>query len=338
MLQIIHARLANLRYLNLVLLVSITLSVTFTIYSCNEDGLESIGNTVEMSSNLSDYGIFQGDPKELVPTVDYHLYELSTELFTDYAEKQRLIKLPAGYSMAALDNGLPDFPDGTILVKTFYYYNDKRDSSKGKKIVETRLEIKAGSKWNVNTYLWNQEQTDALLVTVGLNKTINWIDQYGKGRVIAYHIPSTRECTTCHHSSGVITPIGPKLRNLNIDVVRNGETINQLAHFSTLGLLSGANDPGSIATLPDWTSEAYSLDERARAYLDVNCAHCHNPNGIAAEERLNFNYETNYGDTRISKRKDAIIDNMQRGRMPRIGTSIVHEEGLALIRSYIHSL
>jgi uncharacterized repeat protein (TIGR03806 family) len=266
------------------------------------------------------------------------LYELATELFTDYAKKQRLIKVPQGYTMAGLNGGLPDFPDGTILVKTFYYYNDTRDHARGKKIIETRLEIKSNSTWNVSTYLWNEQQTDATLITTGLNKTINWIDQQGNGKVISYHIPSNRECSTCHNSSGKIIPIGPKLRNLNIEVTRNAAAINQLTHLYNSGILDEVADPASISVLPDWESGSYPLQERARAYLDVNCSHCHNSSGVAADAKLNLNYETSFGNTNIGDKKNAIVNKMKRGQMPRIGTSIVHEEGLELIRSYINSL
>lgn len=318
-------------------LLFIVIVFSILLSSCNEDGLKPASNNIEMNPKLSDYNIFQDGAAELIPSADFHLYELSTELFTDYAEKQRLIKVPAGYTMTATDDGLPDFPDGTILVKTFYYYNDKRDPAKGKKIIETRLEIKSNAKWNVSTYLWNEQQTDAVLITTGLNKTINWIDQQGEGKVISYHIPSSRECSTCHNSSETIIPIGPKLRNLNIEVTRNATAINQLKHLSNSGILDAA-DPTSIPVLPGWQDTTYPLKERGRAYLDVNCAHCHNARGVAADSKLIFSYETSFGNTNIDGKKKAIVNKMKSGQMPRIGTSIVHDEGLELIREYINSL
>ncbi|MCP2937417.1 hypothetical protein NK983_32460, partial [Salmonella enterica subsp. enterica serovar Typhimurium] len=83
---------------------------------------------------------------------------------SDYAEKQRLIKIPVGTKINALDDGLPNFPDGSIIVKTFYYYNNKKDTARGKRIMETRLLIKHVGKWNAATYIWNQDQTDAKLI------------------------------------------------------------------------------------------------------------------------------------------------------------------------------
>lgn len=325
------------RYRPAILFLTITSFSSLLISSCNEDGLMPVNNNIQMLPKLSSYNIFHGDPSALTPDQDFHLYELATELFTDYAEKQRLIKLPQGYQMTARDGGLPDFPDGTMFVKTFYYFNDKRDPSRGRKIIETRLIIKSDSKWNAGVYLWNDKQTDAALVTTGLNKTVNWIDQQGNGNVISYHIPSNRECATCHNSSGRIIPIGPKLRNLNIDITRNATTINQLVYFFDSGILNAA-DPASIPVLPAWHSGTYTLNERARAYLDVNCAHCHNPDGVASNTKLIFSYETPIGNTNIKERKNAIRNQFESGGMPRIGTSIVHEEGLELIRTYIESL
>lgn len=309
----------------------------FLFGTCDDDRLVHIANTLEMNQDLSGYAIFQGDPVDLMPAEDFHVYELATELFTDYAEKQRLIKLPAGFTLKANGEGLPDFPEGTILVKTFYYYNDKRDPSNGKKVIETRLEIKSNGRWNVGTYLWNKDQTDATLITTGINKTINWIDDQGNGRVIAYRVPSNNECATCHQASGQIIPIGPKLRNLNMDVERNAIEVNQLQHLQQTGILDGV-DPISIPSLPRWKNTSEPLDRRARAYLDVNCAHCHNANGIASGTKLVLNYDTPYQGTDIGDRRNAIVSNMERGSMPRLGTSIVDDEGLELIRAYIKNL
>ena len=109
--------------------------------------------TVSFESKLSDYNIFEGTPSALKPTDDFELLELSSSLFTDYAHKQRLIKVPKGFKIFKLRDGTLDFPDGTILTKTFFYYDDDRDTSLGKRIIETRLLIKESGTWNVATYL-----------------------------------------------------------------------------------------------------------------------------------------------------------------------------------------
>ena len=318
------------------LTVSLVLAVLY-IPACKKDNLTGIDNVAELLPLLSDYQIFQGNASDLNPATGFLLYELSSPLFSDYAEKQRLLKLPAGKKMLANDNGLPDFPEGTILVKTFYYYHDKRDITKGKIIIETRLLIKSVHSWNVGTYLWNEEQTDARLVTAGLNKTVNWISENGKPMVISYHVPANRECTSCHHSENTIVPIGPKIRNLNRDIIRNGVPVNQLSYLQHEKKLDTLV-PSSFEQLPNWEDESQTLDKRARAYLDVNCAHCHNKHGFAAQSNVYFDYGLSFQETKIADKKTGIINILTKGDMPKLGTTLIDKEGLALVKTYVESL
>jgi uncharacterized repeat protein (TIGR03806 family) len=291
------------------------------------------GYTGMLLPRISDYNIFTGDPVALVPGNGFRLYELATGLFTDDAEKQRLIKVPAGQAITAKDDALPRFPDGTILVKTFYYFNDKRNISKGKRLIETRLLIKNNGQWLGGTYVWNAEQTDALLTTSGSNTSITWIDEQSNTKKIAYHIPAARDCAGCHNANNSLMPVGPKMRNLNRDVVRNNKTVNQLQYLQEAGILNAVN-PDRFSKLPNWQNEAYPLPERVRAYLDVNCAHCHSDEGSCARSAVRFGWEMSFADTRISTKKNRIISLMEKGRMPRTGTAIVDTEALSLIRKY----
>jgi uncharacterized repeat protein (TIGR03806 family) len=313
--------------------------ILFSTYleSCNKDGLTHIENTISFYPRLSDYNIFQGNPSDLIPAADFQMYELATPLFTDYAEKQRLIKIPAGLKMSAIDEGLLIFPEGTMIVKTFFYYNDKRDATKGKEMIETRLLIKSGPGWSVATYVWDKNQKEALLLTTGLNTTVNWIDDKGVGHVISYHIPSVNECATCHQSANTIIPIGPKLRNLNRMVYRNYNNINQLLYFYQTGILDSL-DPHLYTALPDWQDPDQSQEQRARAYLDVNCAHCHNEKGFASDVGLHLAFEKSLDASNIRNKKTVMLERMKEGTMPKLGTSIVHTEGLELIKAYLNSL
>ena len=284
--------------------------------------------------HLSDYKIFAGEPAALIPGNGFQLYELATGLFTDYAEKQRLIKLPAGKTMLAVNDGLPQFPDSTILVKTFYYFNDKRDTAKGKRLIETRLLVKNNGQWLAGTYVWNETQTDAVLVSKGASVPVSWIDDNANRNTISYRIPSTKDCASCHNSNNVLMPVGIKIRNLNREVVRNGKSINQLQYLQNTGVMN-AVDAARFSQLPDWQNEKYAMTERVRAYLDVNCAHCHSDKGSCASSALRFGWEIPFSDTRINNKKDRIIKMMEKGRMPRIGTTIIDKEALALIKKYL---
>lgn len=318
------------------IVVAIVAIISSMVYmqSCNkENWLISIPNNLQLKNNLSEYQIFQGSPSDLSPTNGFHLYELSTQLFTDYAEKQRLIKLPSGTVLQPTDDNLPQFPEGTILVKTFFYYKDKRNLQLGKKIIETRLLIKHEGKWNVGTYKWNETQTDATLITTGFDEAIAWKDEYGATKNISYHIPNTTECNTCHQSDKISLPIGPKLRNLNRDVIRNGSTINQLLYLQNQGIFHSIN-PADYSKLPDWQNTSNTIEQRARAYMDVNCAHCHNDNGVCKRIVFRPAYETPFGKTYLTNYKKLIIIDMEKKSMPKLGTTITHAEGIEILKQY----
>jgi uncharacterized repeat protein (TIGR03806 family) len=284
--------------------------------------------------NISDYNIFSGEPVALTPHNGFQLYELATGLFTDYAEKQRLIKVPQGTTITAMHDGLPQFPDGTILVKTFYYFTDKRNVSAGKRLIETRLLIKKNGQWMAGTYVWNKEQTDAVLTTGGVKTSVSWIDEKANSRTISYRVPATKDCASCHNANNALLPVGIKVRNLNREVVRNNASINQLQYLQNVGVLN-AVEANRFSRLPDWQNENNAVTERVRAYLDVNCAHCHSDQGSCARWALRFAWEIPLADTRIAARKKQIVNRMEKGRMPRTGTTIVDSAALALIKKYL---
>lgn len=295
--------------------------------------------TVNFEEYLSAYDIFADTFADLKPTEDFHLLELSSILFTDYAHKQRLVKVPEGKQMTRLSDGSIDFPDGTVLVKTFFYYNDERDISLGRKIIETRLLIKESNTWNVATYLWNQAQTDASLALNGSDIPISWIDTKGNSLSNLYHVPAENECITCHQSSATMIPLGPSLRNLNRVVERNGTNLNQIHHLQSLGILHDF-EISQVPQIVDYNNLNASLSERGRAYLAMNCAHCHHPEAWqeSAEHDFDFRYDVSLRQTGILFEKDKIIEAVLDRDMPFIGTSILDQEGINLIVEFIESL
>lgn len=329
--------------MNRIIIVA-TLIIAAVVAAVQFPGYQVYGTTQYaglLLPQLSAYNIFIGDPTTLTPGNGFHLYELATGLFTDYAEKQRLIKVPQGHVITATNDGLPQFPDGTILVKTFYYFNDKRDPLKGKRLIETRLLIKNNGQWVAGTYVWNTAQTDAALMTGGSSTPVTWIDAAANTRTINYRIPASKDCASCHNANNGIMPIGIKVRNLNIDVVRNSSTalrttINQLQYLQEAGIMAPVN-PSHFSTLPAWQNDHYSLEERVRAYLDVNCAHCHSDAGSCANSGVRFAWEMPLADTRIADKRNRIVTLLTKGRMPRIGTTVVDTAALSLIKQYLQS-
>lgn len=299
----------------------------------------AIPQTEMFPEQLSSYGIYTGQPGTLEHGTDFHLYELSSPLFSNYSKKQRLIQLPTGTQLGKLDDGLPSFPDGTALVKTFYYPEDERNLSLGLQVVETRVSVKKEGEWNMASYVWNSDQSDATLAPDGYDTYVTWANLDGVERTIDYHFPSQRECVSCHQVDKSVVPIGPSMRNLNRSVVHDGSTVAQLTHLQDAGVLE-VFDISTVETLPNYEDELLTLEERARAYIDMNCSHCHRPGGWheAQERNFDFRYATSLTESRIYKRREDMVRQMELGEMPYLGNTVIHEEGLELVKTYLEGL
>lgn len=319
-----------------------------TMIACNEDNrfdfeIEipdfNFPKTIVFEDSLSAYNIFQSTPADLVPYNDFQLLELSSILFTDYAYKQRLVKIPEGTKMKRMNDNSIYFPDGTILTKTFFYYKDERDISLGKRIIETRLLIKEKETWNIATYLWNEAQSDAILALNGTDTQVSWMDSNGNNVSTLYHVPNENECIACHQANSTMIPLGTKLRNLNRTVERNGVEVDQINHLQSIGVLNKFQ-VNQITKIVDYKDENSTLSERARAYLDLNCSHCHNPNAweVPTEREFDFRYETPLDQTGISFEEDKIKDALLDREMPLIGTTVLDKEGIGLVIEYIESI
>ena len=319
----------------------------FLITSCSKNDDDFVSEytsiisqeTINFEEKLSQHKIFKGNPSELIPNDKFEVLELNSKLFTDYSYKQRLVNIPDGKTIEKTSNGELIFPDGTILTKTFFYPYDERDWSKGKKIIETRLEVKEKNTWNIATYVWNDEQTDAFLNMDGKKVSVNWINSDGNNQKIKYEVPSSNQCVLCHQSNSEVGPIGPTLKNLNLLVKRNGLNINQLSHLQSTGFLTdfSVENIGSITNYEDPNN---TLDERFKSYLFINCSHCHNPKGWeeSSKKPYDFRYETSINNMGIIGREDKLYRVVNNGRMPYLGTTIKHHEGVEIINEYIKFL
>lgn len=188
-------------------------------------------------------------------------------------------------------DGVLDFPVGATLVKTFAYPADFRRPDEKVRYLETRLLIHKREGWVALAYVWNAEQTEAVLKRAGARLDVGFVDAHGQTRTVDYAVPNQNQCKECHQLDKTLQPIGPKARNLNGDFAYAAGTENQLAHWSRLGLLSGAPKPQDAPRTAHWDDPAEPLEARARAYLDANCAHCHNPRAVASNSGLFLNLE-----------------------------------------------
>jgi uncharacterized repeat protein (TIGR03806 family) len=221
-------------------------------------------------AKLSDYGFF-ADLAKRTPASRVVGYDLETALFSDYTVKQRFIYVPAGAKAKYDPAKAFDFPVGSALIKTFGY-----GEGAAFKPLETRLLLRRATGWVALPYVWNAEGTDAVLKRAGTRLAVSFTDPAGKPRQISYAVPNQNQCKDCHALSGQITPIGPKARYLN----HNG----QLQRLAAAGLLDHA--PADAPRVARWDDPRAPLEARARAYLEINCAHCHNPAGAASNSGL----------------------------------------------------
>nr|WP_321235982.1 fibronectin type III domain-containing protein [uncultured Psychroserpens sp.] len=294
----------------------------------------------EFLPTLSELNLFVGNLDDLQVTPYAFEYDLNTPLFSDYSYKQRFIVLPLGEKMTYDGDGLPLYPDNTLIAKTFYYNNDDRDVSLGQHIIETRILIKINGSWETGDYKWNDTQTDAVLDLNGSVVPVTWIDVDGETNNINYQIPSDTDCFSCHRIGSDKTPIGPKMRTLNFSV----DGVNQLQDLIDSELLDGLTDPSTVSVLPRWNDELnYTLEERARAYFDIQCAHCHIEGGFCEfQSTLRLDYERSLDDSQIAPRRMSIINrisNYNQGfSMPLNGTTIIHDEGVELLLEYLDTL
>jgi uncharacterized repeat protein (TIGR03806 family) len=315
---------------------------------------------------LSEYNFFTGNVNELKPNERIIPYDLITPLFTDYAHKARFVYVPDGKTIEYDTTKVLNLPVGSCLIKNFYYPEDFRVKNGKRRIIETRLLVHREKVWEALDYVWNDEQTDAILENAGDVKKISWIHYDGTKRETEYLIPNKNQCKGCHWNNGVaITPIGPKVRNLNHDFEYADTKENQLTHWAKAGILKSAPAPENLPRLADWTDSVhYSVNERARAYLEMNCGHCHNPYGPAYTSGLylnvgNLNTE-NLGfcktpvaagkatgnffyDIVPGKPEESIMIFRMKSedpgiRMPELGKGMIHIEGVELISKWIATL
>jgi len=243
----------------------------------------------EPFDRLREYCFFEGDPsRQHEQTSDRVIrYGVRSKLFSDESRKFRFVALPEGEQIEFNENELWGFPEGTIIVKTFYYPDDERNPEAGRRLLETRLMMKRNGEWEPQIYEWNDQQTGAERFLLGRDVQVDWVDEEGREQSVNYRIPNQNKCKSCHADDNDLTLLGPRTRQLNRDFDYPSGPRNQIEQFAERGMLdSEVGDVSALSALPDPKDESLSIETRARAYLEGNCAHCHNPTGGASNSGL----------------------------------------------------
>ena len=333
---------------------------------------------------LSDWHVVEARDGKLVLNQGVVPYDLNTPLFTDYAHKLRTVWMPKGTSAKYDAQDTFDFPVGTVISKTFYYpragaakpgdvartYDSSRDfAGEGLdlsrvRLIETRILVRRPDGWAAMPYVWNDAQTDADLARTGAVLPLTLVADDSTREDFNYVVPDESQCASCHAQDWVtrkIHPIGPKARHLNRDYHYAGGTQNQLDHLASVGYLSDAPASAQAPRNANWMDEHAALDARARAYLDINCGHCHNAKGAANTTALTLDASApedrhlgickppvaagrgtgdHLFDIVPGKPDESIIAYRMASAdpgemMPELGRSTVHREGVALIKAWI---
>lgn len=332
---------------------------------------------------LSDWGMMAANGRTLQLSDGVLPYDLNTALFTDYAHKQRTIWMPDGASARYREGDVLDFPVGTVITKTFYYptagdavvrtldraagwREDGLDLNQVR-LMETRVLVHRDTGWVALPYVWNEDQTEARLARAGHVEMLSLVSENGGStQDFPYVVPNANQCAGCHavnNTTRAIQPIGPAPRHINRTYSYNGLEQNQLHVLLERGYLTGLEHVDSPSAV-DYLDAHADLDRRARDYLDINCAHCHNPVGPADTSGLHLHASApadvnlglcklpiaagggtgnrTYALTPGAPDESIMLYRMEitapGAMMPELGRALVHDEGVDLIRDWIASL
>lgn len=319
---------------------------------------------------LSDWHFFK-DALTQEPADDLLAYDVIAPLFSDYTTKFRFMHVPEGGKITYSDKSFWEYPEGSVLVKTFAYAKDVRKPYDDLRLVETRVLFKEPTGWTQHTYVWNDEQTDATRLVAGKFIPIDFIGIDGTTVHNDYRVPNTNECKNCHKIEDTVSPLGPTTRELDREFDYAAGSENQLDHLVGLGWLDAPPPAAMRERLVNPYDAKEDLFLRVRSYWDANCSACHRVNGEASTSALLLDFHStdptdpkntsaNWGvckePTSAGQADCGLTNDVVPGepdlsimpcrmqstdlekRMPPLGSKVVHQEGLALIREWIASL
>lgn len=186
-------------------------------------------------------------------------------LWTDGASKRRWVALPPGATIDASSEHAWEYPVGTRFWKEFSF---------GGRKVETRMLWRATrERWIVAAYVWNDEQTDAVLAP---EAGVAGIAEVAPGR--RHSVPGQADCVACHGSP--TRPLGFGALQLSDDRDPNAPHGEPLAPgMLTLATLVAearlSPDRSDLVAVPPRVRASSPRTRAALGYLAANCGSCH---------------------------------------------------------------
>jgi mono/diheme cytochrome c family protein len=211
-------------------------------------------------------------------------------------------------------------------------------------------------------YKWRADDSDADLLPSSLTEAIPIKTATGQIRQQTWYYPSRKDCLECHNAraGGVL---GVKTRQMNRPFkYPSGVTDNELRTWNHIGLFTPGFKDADVEGFPRLaaTDDATrSLVDRARSYLDANCAQCHRPGGTVAY--FDARYDTPLEKQQLIDGPVLIDQGIDRPRiisphdiwrsivvmrmntvgdikMPPLARETIDQRGVALLRDWITSM
>ncbi len=318
--------------------------------------------TVDFPRRLSQTGLFRDVASEL-PAEGVIPYSINSPLWSDGAIKKRWLAVPGSETVSFTPRGSWDFPEGSVLVKSFAFPTAEAGVSR---MVETRLLAKQQGEWFGYSYRWNADQSDAELIEdEGRDEKLDWVVEQGRGVDIRWRYPSRTECMVCHSRAAkfVLGLSAEQMHRTQAYPNEDGKAIDapQLQTLAQLGLFGDtweAPEEARSETLVDPYDTDQDIDARARSYLHTNCSSCHVAAGggnskivldfFTPLEKMNLlDADPLHGSLRIAGAKlvrasapeqsilHARLAHRGPGQMPPLATNRVDSDAVELIRQWI---
>jgi len=280
----------------------------------NEDCVVEVVNpdmTIDVAATISETGCYQSLKDKTVISALIP-FDLVSPLWTDGVAKRRFMAIPPGTTVGYEPDFAWDFPLGTILMKEFVLQPDENDPS-SEYVMETRFLVKyRGIFWRGYSYVWNAEGTEATLMDNVVDDVILQYEVTEVGGSVRMHdhvFPARVTCLQCHapRANGGNGPQTAQM-NRNFDWTPFGGTAdNQLRALEHIGFFTEPLPglPDDLPRMVDPKDETASLEDRARAYIHANCAHCHRDNGSAITSTLWIPWETPLEDSNACIGRDS---------------------------------